>query len=171
VIQERNVVWFITVLRRMTCRREYDTLLTKLRLKPPSDRPADGRRIFVTRRPRSGRTLRQLLKPNTCLDCTDIGFRRCLSPGRKDAHETPVFSLDAPPLHAVRTPTSLRAFRAGRVVVRGMWRPDGRTASSGKANWRRTPPAARAQPGGTAIGPGSPPRPRSAIAPARIMNA
>ncbi len=52
--------------------------VTKLRLKPPSDEPAAGRRIFVTRRPRSGRKLRQLLKPKTCLIRTDIGFRRCL---------------------------------------------------------------------------------------------
>jgi len=53
--------------------------VTKLRLKPPSDEPAAGSRIFVTRRPRSGRKLRQLLKPKTCLICTDIGFRRCLT--------------------------------------------------------------------------------------------
>jgi hypothetical protein len=38
-------------------------LVTKLRLKPPSNELAAERRIFVTRRPQSGRKLRQLLKP------------------------------------------------------------------------------------------------------------
>jgi hypothetical protein len=54
-------------------------LVTKLRLKPPSKtQPRRARRIFVTGRPRSGRKLRQLLKPKTCLNRPDIGFRRCL---------------------------------------------------------------------------------------------
>src|SRR5207249_8815559 len=51
--------------------------VTKLRLKPPSQtEPRRGERIFVTRRP-FGPQLRQLLKPKTCLNRTDIGFRRC----------------------------------------------------------------------------------------------
>src|SRR6266542_5577817 len=52
--------------------------VTKLRLRPPSDEAMAGRRIVVTRRPRGGRTLRQLLKPKTCLIRADSGFRRCL---------------------------------------------------------------------------------------------
>src|SRR5438876_5146321 len=52
--------------------------VTKLRLKPPSKtEPRRSERIFVTRRP-FGPQLRQLLKPKTCLNRTDIGFRRCL---------------------------------------------------------------------------------------------
>ncbi|PYR00768.1 MAG: hypothetical protein DMF97_08930 [Acidobacteria bacterium] len=55
-------------------------LVTKLRLKPPSrTEPRRSERIFVTRRP-FGPQLRQLLKPKTCLNRTDIGFRRCLGP-------------------------------------------------------------------------------------------
>src|SRR5439155_5096069 len=53
--------------------------VTKLRLNSPSKTESrQGERIFVARRLRSGRKLRQLLKPKTCLDRTDIGFRRCL---------------------------------------------------------------------------------------------
>jgi dipeptidyl aminopeptidase/acylaminoacyl peptidase len=52
-------------------------LVTQLRLKPPSrTEPRRSERIFVTRRP-FGPQLRQLLKPNTCRNRTDIGFRRC----------------------------------------------------------------------------------------------
>src|SRR5437870_4090086 len=52
--------------------------VTKLRLKPPSrTEPRRAERICVTRRPFEPQ-LRQLPKPKTCLNRTDIGFRRCL---------------------------------------------------------------------------------------------
>src|SRR5438093_11572901 len=58
----------------------FSSLVTKLRLKPPSRTELRrSERIFVTRRP-FGPQLRQLLKPKTCLNCTDIGFRKCLGP-------------------------------------------------------------------------------------------
>src|SRR5439155_19750341 len=61
-----------------TWRNTRSGLVTKLRLKPPSrTEPRRSRRIFVTRRP-FGPQLRQLLKPTTCLNHTDIGFRRCV---------------------------------------------------------------------------------------------
>jgi phosphate-selective porin OprO and OprP len=68
--------------------------VTKLRLKPPSAECRDARRTFVTRRPRSGRKLRQLLKPTTCLIRLDIGFRRCLL-------ATVLLVLTAAPLRAL----------------------------------------------------------------------
>jgi hypothetical protein len=42
----------------------WDRTVTKLRLRPPSNELAAERRIFVTRRPQSGRKLSQLLKEN-----------------------------------------------------------------------------------------------------------
>src|SRR5437773_1461673 len=56
-----------TAVSRMT----WNILVTKLRLKPPSDDLWASRRTFVTRRPQ----LRQLLKPKTCFIRTVIGFR------------------------------------------------------------------------------------------------
>jgi outer membrane protein len=59
-------------------RNQSISVVTKLRLKPPSNtEPRLSERIFVTRRP-FGPQPRQLLKPKTCLNRTNIGFRRCL---------------------------------------------------------------------------------------------
>src|SRR5437667_1554852 len=71
--------WPFYAGRRIEDQRRTRRTVTKLRLKAPSKtEPRQSERIFVTRRP-FGPQLRQLLKPNTCLNRTDIGFRRCLS--------------------------------------------------------------------------------------------
>jgi hypothetical protein len=55
-------------------------IVTKLRLKPPSEElpRRHGEPSLLDPRPRMRPRLRQLLKPKTCLIRTDIGFRRCL---------------------------------------------------------------------------------------------
>src|SRR5881396_2528565 len=76
--------WPFYAGRRIEDQRRTRRTVTKLRLKAPSKtEPRQSERIFVTRRP-FGPQLRQLLKPNTCLNRTDIGFRRCLSHANRD---------------------------------------------------------------------------------------